>query len=90
MSDAAVPTGNPPRGMDLKVSLAVLLTLALEAAGAMLWVGSAAQRISALETSIAAQAPVNERLARLEAEMAAARASLTRIESRLDRRGETP
>jgi hypothetical protein len=77
----------PPRLFDGKITLAILITVVVQAAAALLWVGAAAQRIDALESALAAQASVAERLARLETEMAASRAVLVRIESRLDRDG---
>lgn len=71
-------------GLDARVTLALLVAVALEAVAALLWVGAAAQRLTALETRLDAQTPVAERLARLEAQMVAARATLDRIEGRLD------
>lgn len=66
--------------------VAVIVAIALQAAGALLWAGQAAARIDELQGRIEAQAPVAERLARLEAQTVAMRASLDRIEARLDRR----
>ena len=63
--------------------VAVAVTLAIQAAAALLWAGAAAARIDALEARVAEQAQVNERLARLEEQAKAARASLARIEARL-------
>ncbi len=92
MSESQFGRSGPdsPRLLDPRITIAVLLTLSVEVGGALLWIGSAAQRIAAVETTLAVQAPVAERLARLEAEMAAARAALNRIESRLDRDGGQP
>lgn len=86
----ARPGADAPRLFDPRITIAVLLTLSVEVGGALLWIGSAAQRIDAVETALSVQAPVAERLARLEAEMAAARAALIRIESRLDHEGGRP
>lgn len=83
-------TADGSRLFDPRITIAVLLTLSVEVGGALLWIGSAAQRIDAVENALAVQAPVAERLARLETEMAAARAALVRIESRLDRNGGQP
>lgn len=83
-------TADGSRLFDPRITIAVLLTLSVQVGGALLWIGSAAQRIDAMESALAVQAPVAERLARLEAEMAAARAALVRIESRLDRNGGQP
>jgi len=65
--------------------LAIIITVLLQAAGALLWAGQAAARIDELQTRIEAQAPVAERLARLEEQAAATRAALDRIEAKLDR-----
>jgi len=69
-----------------RVPLAVVVTLALQTAGALVWAGQAAARISTLEQRLERQGAVNERLARLEAQAEATRASLARIEAKLDRR----
>ena len=65
--------------------IAVLVTVLLQAAGALLWAGQASARIDELQSRIAAQAPVAERLARLEEQAASTRAALDRIETKLDR-----
>jgi hypothetical protein len=65
--------------------LAIIITVALQAAGALLWAGQAAARIDELQSRIEAQAPVAERLARLEEQAASTRAALDRIEAKLDR-----
>jgi hypothetical protein len=65
--------------------LAIIITVLLQAAGALLWAGQAAARIDELQTRIEAQAPVAERLARLEEQAASTRAALDRIEAKLDR-----
>jgi hypothetical protein len=70
---------------DGRLTLALIFAMLVQAFGALLWVGGAAQRLDSIETRLAAQSPVSERLARLEAEMSAARMSLGRIETRLDR-----
>jgi hypothetical protein len=67
--------------------LAIIITVALQAAGALLWAGQAAARIDELQSRIEAQAPVAERLARLEEQAASTRAALDRIEAKLDRIG---
>lgn len=64
---------------------AVIVAVALQAAGALLWAGQAAARIDELQSRIEAQAPVAERLARLEEQAVATRAALERIEAKLDR-----
>jgi Tfp pilus assembly protein PilO len=71
-----------------KVTIALVLAVALQAAGVMFWAGAAAERISALEASAATARPVAERLARLEAEVAAVRAQLDRMEARMEAQNE--
>lgn len=70
--------------LDQKITLALLLTILLETAGALLWAGAAAQRLEAVERQADAGAGIAERLARLEAELAAVRAQLDRMERRLE------
>jgi hypothetical protein len=69
---------------DQKLTYAVLLALFLQTAGALLWAGAAAQRLDAVEKQMEARAGISERLARLEAELAAMRAQLDRIEHRME------
>ncbi|OYX03876.1 MAG: hypothetical protein B7Z12_08600 [Caulobacter vibrioides] len=71
--------------LDRQVSAAVLVTVFLQAAAALLWAGKAAARIDEMQRRLEAQAPVAERLARLEAQAESARQSLIRIEARLER-----
>ncbi|MBO9709158.1 MAG: hypothetical protein J7521_13210 [Caulobacter sp.] len=61
------------------------MAVAVQAAAALMWAGRASARIDELQKRLEAQAPVAERLARLEAQADATRASLARIESKLDR-----
>ena len=73
--------------IDRQVSVAVLLALLVQTGGALLWAGGAAERIAVMERRLDGQAGVAERLARLEAQAEANRASLLRIEAKLDRDG---
>ena len=76
-----------PQGwrLDRQVSIGLLVAVALQAAAALMWAGRASARIDDLRQRLDAQAPVAERLARLEAQAEASRASLARIETKLDR-----
>lgn len=67
-----------------RLTLAVLFTMAMEVAGALLWAGSASQRLSDVETRIAAQSGLDERMARLEVRIELASSQLSRIEKKLD------
>lgn len=68
-----------------RVSIAVLLAVALETAGGLIWAGATIERIDTLERQIAETRPVSERLARVEAQLDAVRSQLNRIERKLDR-----
>ena len=70
--------------LDRQVSLGLLVAVALQAAAALMWAGRASARIDDLRQRLDAQAPVAERLARLETQAEATRAALARIESKLD------
>ncbi|MCF6291998.1 MAG: hypothetical protein L3J04_01245 [Robiginitomaculum sp.] len=67
-----------------QITLAVILSLVLQAAAALIWAGSAAERISQLEQRSEANQDIAERLAALEAHMVQTRQSLDRIERKLD------
>ncbi|MBN8649071.1 MAG: hypothetical protein J0L55_14045 [Caulobacterales bacterium] len=69
---------------DPQINMAFVFGIFLQAITAFIWVGAASQRLESLELRVNQQAPLNERLARLEGEMVAARQSLGRIETRLD------
>jgi uncharacterized coiled-coil protein SlyX len=71
---------------DGKVTLALVLAVVLEAIAGLMWVGAAAQRLDTLETRVASQATLVERMARIEAQMTGVRTSLDRIENHLDRK----
>ncbi len=72
--------------MDRKLPAALLIAVGVQAAAVMFWTGRAAARIEAVEQRVAAQAPVVERLARLEAQVEGTRTAVTRVEALLDRR----
>jgi hypothetical protein len=67
-----------------RLTLALLFAMATEAAGALVWAGEASQRLSQVETRVAAQAGLDERMARLEVRIELAAAQLNRIEKKLD------
>lgn len=66
-----------------KIPVAVIVALAIQTAGALVWAGGAAARIAALEARVQQQSAVTERLARLEEQATATRAAIERIEARL-------
>jgi hypothetical protein len=70
--------------VDTRLTLALLVTICLEAIAGLLWVGAAAQRLTALEASVSVQQPIMERMARIETQMSSVRATLDRIENRFE------
>ncbi len=70
---------------DRQVSLGLCVTVFLQAAAALMWAGRASARIDDMQRRLEAQAPVAERLARLEEQATATRQSLDRIEAKLER-----
>ncbi|PVM78414.1 hypothetical protein [Caulobacter radicis] len=70
--------------LDRQISAAVLVAVTLQAAAALMWAGRASARIDEMQKRLDAQAPVAERLARLETQAEATRAALVRIEAKLE------
>ncbi len=70
---------------EVRVTLAVGAALVAQTGLGLIWAGSAAERIDQLEARADASSEIIERTARLEEQMAAMRASLARIEAKLDR-----
>lgn len=66
-----------------QVGLGVVVAIALQTAGALIWAGATGERIRHLEYRVEAMGPLNERLARVEEHAAHTRAALERIERRL-------
>ncbi len=71
---------------DRRLTMGVILAVAVQSAGVLLWAGAAAERVATLEERMDAAAPVAERLARVEAELGAVRLQLDRIERKLEAR----
>lgn len=73
---------------DRTLTLSVIVALALQTGGALIWAGATAERLDQVERRLdqhdASSGPASERLARLEAHAVHARVSLERIERRLD------
>ncbi|WP_312128002.1 hypothetical protein [Brevundimonas sp.] len=69
-----------------KIPVTLVVALVVQTIGGLVWAGGAAARISTLEEKVAEQALIAERLARLEAQGEAMRASLERIERQLEGR----
>jgi hypothetical protein len=74
--------------VDRKLPAALVAAFLLQTAGALFWAGSAAERIATLERTTADDQSAIARVAVLESQIATIRASLDRIESKLDRGSE--
>ncbi len=72
--------------LDRKLPAALVAAFLLQTAGALFWAGSAAERIATLERTQAHEQSAIERVAVLEDQIATIRASLDRIEGKLDRK----
>ena len=70
--------------LDHTISIGIIVTVAVQSAGVLIWGGPAESRLKALEKISANTLPVAERLVRLEEQMNMARQSLERIEQRLN------
>ena len=70
--------------IDRQVTLAVIVTVAIQAGGGLIWAGRASARIDDLQRRVDAQGETAERLARLEEQVAATRITLERLERRLE------
>ena len=69
-----------------KIPVAVIVALAVQTVGGLVWAGGAAARIATLEERVGEQRLVAERLARLEEQSLATRAAVERVEMRLEGR----
>ena len=70
--------------LDRQVTLAVVVTVAIQAGGGLIWAGRASARIDELQRRVEGQGETAERLARLEEQVAGARITLERLERRLE------
>ena len=71
--------------LDRQVTVGVLLAVVLQTGGVLIWAGREAMRIEVIEQRLDRQSNVAERLTRLEEQVFAARATLERMEHKLDR-----
>ncbi|MGN6424067.1 MAG: hypothetical protein ACTHLA_12220 [Asticcacaulis sp.] len=69
------------------VPVSAVVTVIVQTAFVLLWVGRAGARLDIMEARLEQQQGVAERLARLEEQALAQRASLERIEHKLEGRG---
>ena len=71
--------------LDKRVPIALIVAMAVQTAGALVWAGAAMQRIDYLEREVSAGSRIGERTARVEEQMRYLRQSVDRIETKLDR-----
>ncbi len=76
------------RAEEVRITIAVGAALVVQTALALLWAGAAAERLSQLERRADYSTEIVERTARLEEQTAAMRATLARIEAKLDRQNK--
>jgi uncharacterized coiled-coil protein SlyX len=72
--------------LDRRLPAALVAAFLLQTAGALFWAGSAAERISTLERTLARDQAAIERIAVLEDQIATMKQTLDRIEGKLDHR----
>ena len=70
--------------IEKKVTIAVIVAVAVQFCGVVMWAGSASARLDAVEIRAAGQVEIVERKARVEAQLEAANRQLARIETKLD------
>ena len=79
-------TPNSPRWrLDRQITTGVILAALIQTGGLLIWAGKEAARVDVIEHRLEGQSSVSERLARLEEQVAGARAALERVEHKLDR-----
>ena len=71
-----------------RIPAALVAAFLLQTAGALFWAGSAAERITVLERTVADNQATIDRVAVLEEEAREMKQSLDRIETKLDRMDE--
>jgi uncharacterized coiled-coil protein SlyX len=71
--------------LDKRFPAALVAAFLLQTAGALFWAGQAAERITALERTVANDQGAIERVAVLEEQVRAMNKTLDRIENKLDR-----
>jgi hypothetical protein len=76
--------------LDRQITAGVLLAIGLQTGGVLIWAGREANRIEVIEQRLDRQSNVAERLTRLEEQVFAARATLERMEHKLDREEASP
>lgn len=71
--------------LDKRVPIAMIVAIIIQSGAGLVWAGAASERLVSLESRSLRTDEVVERTARLEEQSHAMRASLARIEDKLDR-----
>jgi outer membrane murein-binding lipoprotein Lpp len=71
--------------LEKRIPLALIGAMLLQTMGALIWAGGAAERIAHAEAEASRVQELAERSVRLEAQSAAMRETLVRIEAKVDR-----
>ena len=71
--------------LDRHITAGVVLAILFQTGGVLIWAGRVATRVEVIEQRLDRQSNVAERLTRLEEQVLAARATLERVERKLDR-----
>nr|WP_321361322.1 hypothetical protein [uncultured Hyphomonas sp.] len=74
--------------IEKKVTVGLIVAILAQTGGALVWAGSAAERIRAVETELDDRKMVSERLVRVEAQLESVSGQLNRIERRMEARDE--
>ncbi|WP_321491267.1 hypothetical protein [uncultured Hyphomonas sp.] len=74
--------------VEKKVTVGLIVAILVQTGGALVWAGSAAERIRAVETELDDRKMVSERLVRVEAQLESVSGQLNRIERRMEARDE--
>ena len=85
MEGTAYTKEGPMWALDRRVPVAVIVTIVLQSAAALLWAGAANERLQHLDERTERIGELVERTARLEEQAKAANAALGRIEAKLGR-----
>jgi hypothetical protein len=74
--------------IEKKVTVGLIVAILVQTGGALVWAGSAAERIRGVETELDDRKMVTERLVRVEAQLESVSGQLNRIERRMEVRDE--
>jgi hypothetical protein len=70
--------------IEKRLTIGVIVAVAVQTAGALMWAGAATHRLETVESRVVAQGDTGERLARVEVRLEMVSAQLVRIERKLE------